>query len=111
MENITVELAKIVTKTGVKAAYGEPIVLDDTTVIPVACSWFGFGAGEGKEKSREDAISGGGGGGAAVPVGSYVKRGDSLTFQVNPVTALVAAIPLVCVAGRALTRLIRALKK
>ncbi len=114
MANLTVELAKIVSATGTKASYGEPIVLGDTTIIPVSYSWFGFGSGQGPEVGKDhdsDGMSGGGGGGASVPVGAYVKQGDSLVFQVNPVTAMIVGIPFVCVAGRALVRIIRALKK
>ncbi len=54
---------------------------------------------------------GGGGGGVSVPVGVYVRREEGLRFEPNIVTLLVVAVPFVWVAGRALTRIIRALKK
>lgn len=113
MANLTVELANIVTNTGVKASYGEPIELGDTTVIPVSFSQFGFGGGQGPDEEGEESSNAGagGGGGISIPVGAYVKQGDSFMFQPNPVTLLVAAVPFVFFAGRALSRIIRALKK
>ena len=58
-----------------------------------------------------DGGEGGGGGGVSVPVGVYVRREEGLRFEPNIVTLLVVAVPFVWVAGRALTRIIRALKK
>lgn len=46
-----------------------------------------------------------------MPVGAYVRRGDDLRFEPNLVSLLAVAIPLVFVSGRALSRVIRALKK
>lgn len=114
MPQLSLELAKTIINTGVKTTYGEPIVIEDTTVIPVACQSFGFGAGEGNASdSSKDAVagSGGGGGGVSVPFGAYVKRGDSFRFEVNPITFMVVAVPFVIAAGKTLARIIRALKR
>lgn len=110
MATITKQIADTVTSVGVHAAYGEPVELDGTTIVPVACVSYGFGAGEGGlEESGEG--SGGGGGGVSVPVGAYVSRDGFTRFEPNPVALLAVGIPFVCVAGRALARVIRALKR
>jgi len=108
MPQLSLELAKTVISTGVKTTYGEPVVLDDTTVIPVAYQSFGFGAGEG---GSGDQGSGGGGGGVSLPLGAYVKRGDDFRFEPNPVALLLVGIPFVVVAAKGLARVIRALKR
>jgi len=46
-----------------------------------------------------------------VPVGAYIRKGDDLRFEPNVVSLLAVAIPFVFFAGRALSRVIRALKK
>ncbi|HAN24484.1 MAG: hypothetical protein CMH36_09885 [Microbacterium sp.] len=106
MPNFVLDLGKQVANFGVKASYGEPHDLDGVTVIPVAIAWAGFGGG-----SDTEGNGGGGGGGYSVPVGAYVRRGDDLRFEPNLVSLLAVAIPLVFVSGRALSRVIRALKK
>lgn len=113
MPQLSLELAKTVTDTGVKHTYGDPIVVDDVTIIPVACQTFSFGAGEGSSNSAKDGSvgSGGGGGGVSMPFGAYIKRGADLRFEINPVTLALVAIPLTFIAGRALARVIRALKR
>ena len=110
MVAITKQIADTVTSVGVQAAYGEPVELDGTTIIPVAFVSYGFGAGEGgSDKSGEG--SGGGGGGTAVPLGAYVTREGYTRFEPNAIALIVAAIPFVWVAGRAFARVVRALKK
>jgi len=106
MPNIALELSKHSASLGVKSAYGEPHDVGGITIIPVALTWSGFGGG-----SDESGNGGGGGGGYAVPVGAYVRKGDDLRFEPNIVSLLAVAIPFVCIAGRALSRVIRALKK
>ncbi|MCU1257336.1 MAG: hypothetical protein JWO80_221 [Bryobacterales bacterium] len=57
----------------VKAVYGDPIVANGRTVIPVARIAYGFGGGSGNS-SREGKPGegeGGGGGLAAIPVGAF----------------------------------------
>lgn len=106
MPNIALELGKQSATFGVHSAYGEPQNLDGITLVPVALSWSGFGGG-----SDESGNGGGGGGGYAIPLGAYIRRGDDLRFEPNIVSFLAVAIPFVWVAGRALSRVIRVLKK
>lgn len=106
MPNIALELGKISSSLGVTAAYGEQQDVDGVHIIPVAASWHGFGGGQ------DDAGQGGGGGGGySMPIGAYVRRGDDLRFEPNLISLLAVGIPFVWVAGRALSRVIRALKK
>lgn len=106
MATITQQLADSVSTMGVKAAYGEPVDLDGTTILPVAVTSFGFGGG-----AAEGEGEGGGGGGFAAPVGAYVTRDGYTRFEPNLIALLAVGIPFVCVAGRALARVIRALKR
>lgn len=106
MPNIALELGKQSASLGVKSVYGEQQDLDGVRIIPVALSWTGFGGG-----SDEAGNGGGGGGGCAVPIGAYIRRDDDVRFEPNVVSLLAVAIPFVFVAGRALSRVIRALKK
>ena len=109
MAQLAKDLADTVTRVGVHSAYGDPIEVDGTTIIPVACASYGFGAGEGGAEVGEGG--GGGGGGAAIPVGAYVTRDGLTKFEPNLVALLAVGIPFVWVAGRALARVIRALKR
>ncbi|WP_308491076.1 hypothetical protein [Microbacterium terrisoli] len=106
MPNIALELGKQVASLGVDAAYGTQQDVDGIRLIPVALTWSGFGGG-----SDEAGNGGGGGGGYTVPIGAYIRRGDDLRFEPNIVSFLAVAVPFVWVAGRALARVIRALKK
>ncbi|TDN92731.1 hypothetical protein [Microbacterium sp. BK668] len=106
MPNIALELGKQSATLGINAAYGEQRDVGGVQVIPVSFSWTGFGGG-----SDEAGNGGGGGGGWAVPVGAYIRRGGEVRFEPNIVSLLAVAIPFVWVAGRALSRVIRALKK
>lgn len=113
MAHLTQQLADTVTQVGVRSAYGDPVELGDATIMPVACACYGFGAGEGGG-GLEDAQgegSGGGGGGMAVPVGAYVSRDGVTRFEPNVIALLAVGVPFVWVAGRALARIVRALKK
>ncbi|HWS51036.1 MAG TPA: hypothetical protein VN241_08515 [Microbacterium sp.] len=105
MPNIALELGKQASSFGVKSAYGEPQDVDGVSITPVSLTWAGYGGGSDQERD------GGGGGGFSIPMGVYVRREEGLRFEPNIVTLLAVAIPLVCVTGRALTRIIRALKK
>lgn len=106
MPNIALELGQQMASIGVKSAYGEPQDLDGIRVVPVALTWSGFGGG-----ADEAGNGGGGGGGWSIPVGAYIRRGDDLRFEPNLISLLAVAIPFVWVAGRALSRVIRVLKK
>ncbi|MDD7943660.1 hypothetical protein PUW79_03350 [Microbacterium sp. NE2HP2] len=106
MPNLALELGKQTANLGVTSVYGEQQDVDGITLIPVALTWSGFGAGEDNEGN-----SGGGGGGYAIPVGAYVRKRDDLRFEPNLVSLVAVGIPFVWVVGRALSRVIRALKK
>lgn len=106
MPNFVLDLGKQVGSLGVNSVYGEQQDVDGIRLIPVALTWSGFGGGEDATGS-----SGGGGGGYAIPVGAYIRKGDDLRFEPNLVSLAAVAIPLVWVAGRALVRIIRALKR
>jgi len=106
MPNIALELGKQAAHFGVTSAYGEQQDVDGVRIIPVAATCHGFGGG-----ADVDGNGGGGGGGYAIPVGAYVRRGDDLRFEPNIIALLVVAVPFVFVLGRALSRVIRTLKK
>ena len=55
----------------VSTVYGEPIVAEGKTIIPVAKVRYGFGGGFGEGKGSEDEGQGGGGGGGVevTPIG------------------------------------------
>lgn len=113
MANLTKQLAETVTQVGIHSAYGDPVEVDGTTLIPVACTSYGFGAGEGggTDTKLQGEGSGGGGGGVSIPVGAYVTRDGYTRFEPNIIALLAVGVPFVCVAGRALSRVIKALKK
>lgn len=106
MPNLAVELGKQTASLGVTSVYGDQQDVDGVRMVPVALTWSGFGAGE-----DESGNGGGGGGGVAIPLGAYVRRNDDLRFEPNVVSILAVGIPFVWVAGRALARIIRALKR
>lgn len=107
MPNLALELGKQSAALGVTSVYGEQVDVGGMRMVPVAISWHGFGAGE----DENGGGSGGGGGGAAIPVGAYIRKGDDLRFEPNLISLLAVGIPFVWVAGRALSRVIRALKR
>lgn len=111
MASITKQIADTVTSVGVHAAYGDPVDLDGTTIVPVAIVSYGFGAGEGVEGEDGEPAAGGGGGGFACPTGAYVTRDGYTRFEPNTIALLTVGIPFVWVAGRSIARLIRALKR
>ncbi|GAA1469521.1 hypothetical protein [Microbacterium thalassium] len=106
MPNIALELGKQSATLGVKSAYGEQQDLDGIRIVPVALTWSGFGGG-----ADEAGNGGGGGGSVAIPVGAYIRHGDELRFEPNIVSLIAVSIPFVWVAGRALSRVIKFLKK
>jgi uncharacterized spore protein YtfJ len=94
MADFVLKLADSVkSSTGVHVAYGDPVKLGDTTLIPVALGWSGFGGGESRNESFP--TSGGGGGGAAIPIGAYVSDSAGTRFEPNPIALLVVAVPFV----------------
>lgn len=114
MPNITKQIADTVTQTGVTTAYGEVVEVDGTAILPVAVGSYIFGAGEGgagAEEALSGEGSGGGGGGMSLPIGAYVTRDGHTKFEPNLIALLTVGVPFVWVAGRALARVIRALKR
>jgi uncharacterized spore protein YtfJ len=109
MTNLAVKLAENAGSIGVRSAYGDPVQIEGVTIVPVALVTYGFGGGG--EGDESDGAAGGGGGGMAVPIGAYVKSGGAARFEPNLISLLAVGIPFVWVAGKALARIIRALKK
>jgi uncharacterized spore protein YtfJ len=112
MTNLALKLSENIRTLGVKSAYGDPVEVDGVTIIPVALVQFGFGGGSdvaGADGS--EGAGGGGGGGMSVPIGAYVKSAGSVRFEPNVISLLAVGIPFVWVTGRALARIIRALKR
>ena len=107
MPNIALELGKQAAHIGVSSAYGEQQDVDGVRIIPVAASCYGFGGGS----EGDSGAGGGGGGGYSIPFGAYVRRGDDLRFEPNIIALLAVAVPFIWVAGHALSRVIRALKR
>lgn len=105
MPDLALELGKNAVNVGVSATYGEQQDVDGVRFVPVAVVGYGFGAGE------DGDANGGGGGGFAMPVGAYIRQGDGLRFEPNMISLLAVGIPFVWVAGRAIARTIRALKR
>jgi uncharacterized spore protein YtfJ len=119
MTSLPEKLAEISRSAGVRSAYGDPVLVDGITIVPVALVYYGFGGGEGE--SAEGAGSGGfggpghgaggGGGGVSIPVGAYVKSEGAVRFEPNVISVLAVGIPFVWVVGKTLSHVIRALKK
>jgi uncharacterized spore protein YtfJ len=110
MTSLPEKLAEISRSAGVRSAYGDPVQIDGISLVPVALVYYGFGGGEG-DSVKSGAGSGGGGGGMSLPIGAYVKSGGSLRFEPNVISLLAVGIPFVWVAGKAFSRVIRALKR
>ena len=109
--------------------HGEPVRVGDRTVIPVAFVTCGAGggqdgrglnatAGEGVSaggtsggEASPGGASGGGGGGLAIPLGAYIAGPDGVKFDPNPVPLVLAAAPVVCVIGVAITQVVKAWRR
>lgn len=109
MTNLIERLGEMLTSTGVKRAYGDPVDVGGKEIVPVALVQFGFGGGEGPAGEGEGA--GGGGGGMVIPVGAYVPGPDGPRFEPNPVAMLAVSIPALIAAGCALAVVVRALNR
>jgi len=109
MTNLALKLAENARSIGVRSAYGDPVQIEGVTIVPVALVQYGFGGGgEGDDSA---AAAGGGGGGMAIPIGAYVKSGGAARFEPNVISLLAVGIPFVWVSGKAIARIIRALKR
>jgi uncharacterized spore protein YtfJ len=112
---------------GAKLAFGESTTVAGHEVIPAALVMFGFGGGGGSGTWRDPNAflesqdgqgvghgqgegSGGGGGGYVLPLGAYVGGPDGLKFRANPVTVIIASVPLLTALGWSIVRIINALK-
>lgn len=125
MAGMNEKLLENLKRMGVPMAYGEKVDFGDASMVPVAISTFGFGGGEGdthggaKKSADVDESSDGrdatgagvGGGGVSIPIGAYISDEFGTRFQANVIALLVAVLPLACVAGFALPRLVKALKR
>jgi uncharacterized spore protein YtfJ len=69
----------------VQAVFGEPQVVGDKTLIPVAKVGYGFGLGFGSEaeppEEQGEPAVGGGGGSSAKPLGVIVVTPDGVCFE------------------------------
>lgn len=70
-------------RASVAAVFGEPIVAEGVTIVPVASVAFGFGGGTGREVNADKTGEGGGGGGGAHarPLGYIEIRGGAATYR------------------------------
>jgi hypothetical protein len=112
MTNIAVQLAEAVKSFGIDRVYGDPVDMGTSTIVPVALSYYGFGGGSDAADDGGNVAGGGGGGGATIPVGAYVSHdGGPAAFEPNLIALVTVCIPATVVAGKAIARIIRALKK
>lgn len=117
MTNLVAQLADSAKDFGVQAAYGDPIEVGGSTVIPVAVVWYGFGGGSIDEATGDSKVanlkgvgSGGGGGGYSIPIGAYISRAGRTRFEPNTIALLTVGVPFVATVGWALRRFIRAFR-
>lgn len=101
-------------RASVTAVYGEPVVSEGITVIPVAEVGFGFGGGAGREVGKDKTGEGGGGGGGAGarPVGFIEIKDGTATYKPLRDPWVDAVLPLAALlVGAAVPRLARRLTK
>ncbi|GLI28699.1 hypothetical protein ARHIZOSPH14_29410 [Agromyces rhizosphaerae] len=115
MADLALELSKAAGDAGIKTVYGDPVTIEGTTLIPVALAYYGFGAGTAEGEASGSGSggkgSGGGGGGLSIPIGAYVGKDGETHFEPNVISLLAVSIPFVWVAGNALAKLVKVLKK
>jgi uncharacterized spore protein YtfJ len=106
---------KVGAKASIKAVFGDPIVRNGTTVVPVAKVRWGFGGGTGTGPSSEatDAPvgtgTGAGGGVTAEPIG-YLEIGDE-GAAFKPIAAAYPSPLFLLAAGFAGSLVIRAIAR
>ena len=90
-----------------RAAFGEPQVIDDKTIIPVAQVSYGFGLGFGRggqvseeegEPETEGEGGGGGGGASAKPYGVIVVTPENVYFEEVEDSSKIAVLGILMVA-------------
>ena len=97
---------------GASAAFGEPVERDGVTVIPVAQSVLGSGAGGGGQLDGPDSGLGAGAGAVTRPLGYIEITGDGAVFVPNrrpwadPLLVLAYAT-IVLIASRAVVKVVR----
>jgi uncharacterized spore protein YtfJ len=100
-----------------RAAYGEPQVVGDRTLIPVACVSYTFGLGfgqgaAGEESSAPTGEGGGAGGGASArPLGTLVITPEDVYFEeaVDATRVALAGIALAALMAIQLFKTLRAI--
>ncbi|WP_340377067.1 spore germination protein GerW family protein [Streptomyces sp. SS7] len=101
-------------KASVTVVYGEPVVCEGITVIPVAKVGFGFGGGAGRESGAARTAEGGGGGGGveAKPLGFIEIKDGTATFKPIRDPWVDVVVPLAAlVAGTVAPKIARAIVK
>jgi uncharacterized spore protein YtfJ len=82
MTQITELIDKVQDSTTVKRVYGEPIIQEGVTVIPVAKVASGGGGGGGKQEGDQPGEGSGGGFGVGVtPTGVFVIKDGKVRWQ------------------------------
>jgi uncharacterized spore protein YtfJ len=91
-------------KASVTAVFGEPVVADGVTVIPVAAASFGFGGGTGREAVTAGTRDGGGGGGVVTrPLGFIEITGGASVYKPIRDSRRDVAVSVAAVAAAVLT--------
>ncbi|MBE0608739.1 MAG: hypothetical protein IH609_05120 [Dehalococcoidia bacterium] len=115
-DNIIETLAsRVGVRAGAHAAFGEPVVREGITVIPVAKVRFGFGGGSGRgieEKGDKGEVgegSGGGGGAMTSPLGFIEIKDGHAEFKRthDPVSA----VPVILAGGFTAWLVLRGVKR
>jgi hypothetical protein len=97
------ELASILSRVGVKSAFGDVVDIDGASAVPVAVTGFAFGGGSGRLFPVATNGSAGTGGMISIPVGMLANRDGVVRFVPNAVPVIAVTVPLVCAAGIAVT--------
>ncbi|WP_439943834.1 spore germination protein GerW family protein [Streptomyces sp. BBFR115] len=104
-------------RASVKAVYGEPVIADGVTVVPVAEVGFGFGFGAGRKFGDAEAAKtaegkGGGGGAGARPLGYLEIRDGTVTYKPirSPWRDLILPLAALVIVN-ALPKAVRALRR
>jgi uncharacterized spore protein YtfJ len=111
MTQTVAELASILARVGVRAAFGDAVEIDGAAAVPVAVTAFAFGGGSGRLFPVAGNGSAGTGGLLAIPVGFLANRDGVVRFVPNAVPVLAVTVPLVCAAGIAAAAVTLAAKR
>jgi uncharacterized spore protein YtfJ len=105
-ELLTTLAERVGAQLGASTVYGEPVERDGVTVIPVAVTRFGIGAGGGSDPSKGQEGEGGGAGGTSSPAGYIeLKDGKSRFVPIVHPARMLALIACAVLAGLAIVRL------